>query len=153
MSSAQPDLSRPAVDASRPPRRRRRPFGLYMILILLSLQAITGVLLTVALGIGMIFEPGTLWPALAPDLLDAVLPFILMLVTGVVLVGLWRYRTWGWYGMMLLLAYYTASDAIAYFAGQVAPISMLFNVVMVFYLNQREVRDLFEQTAAGEVVP
>lgn len=149
MNSAQSEMPAASASVASMPRRRR-PFGLYMILVLLSLQAITGFAVTALLGIGIFFDPGTVWTAIQPELVDLVLSLLLIPVTAVVLVGLWRYRTWGWYGMMLLLAYYTASDAIAYFSGRLEPVSMFFNVLMVFYLNQREVRDLFEQTAVTE---
>jgi hypothetical protein len=53
--------------------------------------------------------------------------------------------------MMLLLAYWLASDLIGYFLGTASFVTMMLNVLMVFYLNQREVRDLFEAPAASEI--
>ena len=67
-----------------------------------------------------------------------------MLVATVIVVGLWRYRLWAWYGVLLLLAYWMATDAIAYFRDAPDYFSMVLNVALVFYLNQLEVKELFE---------
>jgi hypothetical protein len=138
---AQPEL------ASAP---RRRPFGLYAILILLSLQALLGVVVVVALSLGFTVAAAETWAAIAPSGWGLFESVILMLVVAVVVVGLWRYRLWAWYGMMLLLAYWMATDAIGYFRGAPEYFSMLLNVVMVFYLNQREVRELFDPQSQQE---
>ncbi|MFO7634297.1 MAG: hypothetical protein R6W76_17240 [Caldilinea sp.] len=153
-------MNSPRLDATESPapatadpssRRNRRPFGLYMILILLTLQGLIGVLLTSVFGLGLLLLPGETWAEYDVQLFELIEPLILLLITLVVLVGLWRYRAWGWYGMMLLLAYWMATDAIGYFTGSPAFGSMLLSVAMVFYLNQREVRDLFDTTVAGKV--
>ena len=138
----------PAVPMPDPhSQRRRRPFGLYMILILLTLQGVLGAFLALLFGFSLAVSPGEFFDAMGPVLADFIVPFALMLIALVVAIGLWRYKPWGWYGMMLLLAYWMASDAIAYFGGAPDYVSMVLNVAMVFYLNQREVRDLFETTA------
>jgi CDP-diglyceride synthetase len=147
MSSMQLDRQRPKPD------RVRRPFGLYMILILLTVQALLGVLLTAIFGIGAFVDAAEFWSLFTSDMLDVIVPIAVLLITLVVAIGLWRYRSWGWYGMMLLLAYHMATDAYAYFTGKQEPLLMLLNVVMVFYLNQREVRVLFEEPAAGKGIP
>ena len=147
-----PHLSQDAPQPDGTPQaagRRKRPFGLYMILLLLMIQALLGLVLATILALGMAVNPDEFWTTVGPELYDV--PFVLMAITAVVLVGLWRYRMWGWYGIMLLLAYYTATDAIGYFVGEPDYVSMLLNVAMVFYLNQREVRDLFAEPAAREV--
>ncbi len=46
--------------------------------------------------------------------------------------------------MLLLLAYWMATDAIAYFREAPDYFSMVLNVALVFYLNQLEVKELFE---------
>ena len=127
------------------PGRRKRPFGLYMILILLTLQGLLGAVLAILFGLGVAVAPGEMLDAVGPLLADLIVPFALMLITLVVAVGLWRYKPWGWYGMMLLLAYWMATDAIGYFTGKPDYVSMVLNVAMVFYLNQRDLRDLFER--------
>ena len=146
MQSFDSDLpATPAPDqpglASAP---RRRPFGLYAILILLSLQALWGVLLIAFISLGFTVAAADMWAEIARSGWGLPESVILMLAVVIVVVGLWRYRLWAWYGMMLLLAYWMATDAIGYFRGAPDYLSMVLNVVMVFYLNQREVRDLFE---------
>ena len=147
MSSSPPVQSE---QPTPPPRaRRKRPFGLYMILILLTLQGMLGAFLALLFGLSLAIAPGEFFDTLGPVLVELVVPFALLLITLVVAIGLWRYKAWGWYGMMLLLAYWMATDAIAYFAGDPDYVSMVLNVAMVFYLNQREVRDLFAAPAAS----
>lgn len=124
--------------------RRRRPFGLYAILVLLSVQTVLGVLLAAFLGLGMTVAPADMWAIMAPQSWSLLKSLVTMLATAVVVVGLWRYRPWAWYGMMLLLAYWMASDAVGYFRGTPEYVSMALNVIMIFYMNQREVRVLFE---------
>mgnify|MGYP003383673822 CR=1 FL=1 len=144
------DSPTPAT-SGRPLQRGRRPFGLYMILILLTLQGLIGVLATSLFGLGLVLLPSEIWSEYDLQLFGLLEPILLLLATIVVVIGLWRYRAWGWYGMMLLLAYWMASDAIGYFTGNPDYGSMLLNVAMVFYLNQREVRELFDAPVTGEV--
>jgi len=151
MTSKQLTIAEPPAPAAPPIKRGRRPFGLYMILILLTLQALVGVFATFFFGLGLLLLPGETWAELNITVIDLLEPITLLVITLVVVIGLWRYRAWGWYGMMLLLAYWMATDAIAYFTASPEYASMLLNVVLVFYLNQREVRDLFETSVADEV--
>lgn len=124
--------------------RRRRPFGLYAILVLLSVQTLLGVVLAAFLGIGMTVAAADIWAVMAPQAWSLLESLGIMLATAVVVVGLWRYRLWAWYGMLLLLAYWMASDAVGYFRGTPEYVSMALSVAMIFYMNQREVRMLFE---------
>jgi len=122
-----------------------------MILILLTLQALVGVFATFFFGIGLVLLPGETWAELNITVIDLLEPITLLVITLVVVIGLWRYRAWSWYGMMLLLAYWMATDAIGYFTGTPEFGSMVINVAMVFYLNQREVRDRFATRLSSEV--
>jgi hypothetical protein len=121
-----------------------------MILVLLTLQGVAGVLVTSVIGLGLLLSSETR-TEISAYIFDFVEPLTLLLIVLVVVIGLWRYRAWGWYGMMLLLAYWMATDAINYFNGNPEYASMLLNVAMVFYLNQREVRELFAATNTSEV--
>lgn len=144
------DLPTPAT-AGRPPQRGRRPFGLYMILILMTVQGLVGVLATSMVGVGLLVLPGETWSELGLQPVELIEPLAVLIVVIVVVIGLWRYRAWGWYGMMLLLAYWMATDAVGYFTGTPQFGSMVINVAMVFYLNQREVRELFATPTTSEV--
>lgn len=150
--NANPPIQPAKMTASSPaPGRRKRPFGLYMILFLLTAQGLLGIFLALFVLFSLAVAPGDLLDAAAPELAQSIVPALLMLTTLVVAVGLWRYKSWGWYGIMMLLAFWTASDAIGYFTGTPDYVSMFLNVAMAFYLNQREVSDLFEQPAPAEV--
>lgn len=155
------DVMNPShLDATTPPtaappaatsQRRRRPFGLHMILILLTLQGVIGVLATSAFGLWLVLLPGEVWARSLLELFKILEPIAVLLGALIVAVGLWRYRGWGWYGMMLLLAYWMATGLVEYFTGSPDYIAMVLNVMMAFYLNQREVRDLFTATIARGV--
>jgi hypothetical protein len=81
-----------AAPAEPAPAPRRRPFGLYAILVLMSVQALLGVTIFGLLGVGFAVAAADFWRALSPDLWSLVEPLIVMLAVAVVVVGLWRYR-------------------------------------------------------------
>ena len=99
------------------PAPRRRPFGLYAILILLSMQALLSVMAVALISLGLTVAAADIWAMVAPKGALLLESLGIMLAVAVVVVGLWRYRLWAWYGMMLLLAYWMATDAIGYFRG------------------------------------
>ena len=65
---------------------------------------------------------------------------LIIVLTAASIVGLWRYRTWGWSLALILSGMILAIDLGWWMAGQPRYPSMLLNVVAVFYLNQRDVR-------------
>ncbi|MCB9162796.1 MAG: DUF2127 domain-containing protein, partial [Caldilineaceae bacterium] len=130
-----------------PRGRRRRPFGLKAIMTLLVLQIIAGLLAILFFVIAMNLPPDI--PLDELDDLVLSMPFyvaqqsVLAVLRLVCLFGLWRLKRWAWFLMMLLLTYSMAVDIVAFFRGNPIYIAMLLNVAMVFYLNQREVQELF----------
>ena len=132
-----------------PQGRRRRPFGLKAIMTLLVLQIIAGLLAILFFVIAMNLPPDI--PLDELDDLVLSMPFyvaqqsVLAVLRLVCLFGLWRLKRWAWFLMMLLLTYSMAVDIVAFFRGNPIYIAMLLNVAMVFYLNQREVQELFER--------
>ena len=126
------------------PVPRRRPFGLYVIIVLLSLQALAGVFVAAAVILSLAAVSQDISISLTTNIWSVVETLVIMLVATVIVVGLWRYRLWAWYGVLLLLAYWMATDAIAYFRDAPDYFSMVLNVALVFYLNQLEVKELFE---------
>ncbi len=123
-----------------PTGQARRPFGLKAIMSLLIFRLLgQGMLVTLAF---------TTQNAGDFDLTRTELAFLafngfqwlLMLIT---LIGLWRLRRWAWYLLMALFALSMTADILFYFRGEPSFVSMLLNVIMVFYVNQREVRQLF----------
>lgn len=142
----------PSVPKLPPPpqavhlNRERHPFGLRAIIALLILQIVTSII-TIAgywyynpqwLTVAMSSVEHAKW-FLYVGLLHPVL--IIARVTAII--GLWRRRPWAWFLTMALLTYAMASDIYFYFQGEFSYLSMTLNVVTVFYLNLREVQELF----------
>lgn len=137
--------------APQPPQRLRRPFGLKAIIVLQVLQALFGVSLFVLYTLSI--------PELRAELDQDVIALLRLPVTvylllgilrGVTAFGLWRYRRWAWVLTMTLLAFSMAMDISAYVRGRPVYFSMFANVLLVFYLNQREVQKLFVAPAVEQ---
>ena len=60
-----------------------------------------------------------------------------------VAIGLWRLQRWAWIIMMIQLGVSMSVNLWLYFNGNPAYLPMLFQVIMVFYLNQTEVQQAF----------
>lgn len=129
--------------------RLRRPFGLKAIIALQLAQFAFGVFVFILFTLTI--------PDLQADLdqdaaallrLPVTFYLILGLLRGLTAIGLWRYRRWAWVLTMTLLAASMAMDAAAFFRGRPYYFSMLVNVLLVFYLNQREVQQLFVVSTA-----
>jgi uncharacterized membrane protein len=148
---------------SIPNKPARRPFGLNAIIVLQLLTVLVSGLLLVAAGLAIWVTYGAAqavgavadftadytadytadFTLYAVDVLALVLVFVVNLVCAI---GLWRRRRWAWYLTMLQLGAFMLADLYSYFTN--SPVrdyawSMLLNVMMVFYLNQRDVRALF----------
>ena len=135
------DSTGPRGVASESPRR---PFGLKVIIILQLAQALFGVFVFVLFTLNL--------PELRAELdqdvtmllrLPVTLYLLVGLLRGITAIGLWRYRRWAWVLTMTLLAVSMAQDTMAFFRGRPFYFSMFVNVLLVFYLNQREVQALF----------
>lgn len=123
--------------------RMRRPFGLKAIIVLQIVQAIASVAVIVFYWIVLPrveHDPSidvNFWQiSNLSYILLAPLRFFAAL-------GLGRLRRWAWVLTMTLIAYSMAMDAIAFFHDRPLYFSMVLNVILVFYLNQREVQELF----------
>ncbi len=122
--------------------RRTRPFGILAITFLLTLQALGLALLLLlfaAIASGVLPLPASA----GRESLPPYLALIELIPTAGAAIGLWRGRRWAWYLTMLLLAATMSFDIWDYLHGRPSYLSMLLNVLMVFYLNQQEVRSLF----------
>lgn len=120
---------------------RRRPFGVTVIICLqvLSMLAAGLYLLAVfAMLAGYIeVDEATLG-------LDNIAWSMLQVLLGLfVIYGLWRLRRWAWFIIMVDLGISMSFDIYSFFYGEPNYSSMLFNVLMVFYLNQRDVQNAF----------
>jgi uncharacterized membrane protein (DUF2068 family) len=130
-------------------KTRRRPFGLNAIITiqLLTMLGSATVLTLVTFALVMAQRMGELEHLdlkLTP--VDVATLVLTLVVNGVCAVGLWRRQRWAWFLTMLQLGAFMVSDLYSYFTNSPPATyawSMLLNVFMVFYLNQREVQAIF----------
>jgi hypothetical protein len=128
---------------------RRRPFGVIVVVVLLVLSA------AFHLSAGLGAPAGTASSAVASE--AGVLPGLELLpaiaaslsaaaVTLLAAVGLWRLRRWAWVLVMLIVGLRMAENLWQYvMLGDRPYVEMLGDVLIVFYLNQREVQRAFER--------
>ena len=130
------------------PRRRKRPFGLYAVLVLLALQGPSLIASRdqVRYGLGRMVPAGQDAGQVAE-----ILGILLALIVLVLVVGLYRLRRWAWVGTMIFVGVGLTLGIIQYLRDQPLYGTMLLNVFIVFYLNQRDVQDLFERRRPREL--
>ena len=68
-----------------------------------------------------------------------------------VIVGLWRLKRWTWVTTMIFVGIGLTLGIIQYLRDQPLYGTMLLDVFIVFYLNQRDVQDLFERRRPREL--
>jgi len=153
-SALEPDSAVPAAPlppASPAPARRdpsvRRPFGLYVLAVLLVIKS--GVILALVFGVRL-SDDNPIRHALqvSPELAGFIQT--MALATGVLValsallagsaVGLVLLRRDGWLMAMVLTGLFVAADIVGFYSGQVSYLWMALNIATVFYLNQAEVR-------------
>jgi hypothetical protein len=125
------------------PSPRKRPFG---VTVIITVQLISIVILGLDF---FVFQTDYTLPFIFPGLsqslplsgsLMAVLIFELVLI-----VGLWRLKRWAWFLLMIQLGASMVASLWAYLHNTNPYVYMLLNVIMVFYLNQRDVQRAFER--------
>jgi hypothetical protein len=124
-------------------RPRKRPFGVSVIIFMLLLYILlfcNSLLSLFKMPFGEftldIFQ--TVNPTYTPVLL------ILVILMGLVLiVGLFQLQRWAWVLVMVLTGLRMLFDLWGYFYGNYSFLSMVINIIIVFYLNQREVQRAF----------
>lgn len=134
------------AEGSKPASDRRRPFGLYAIITLILVNA---VLITldvsrsyVSLGLEFGLERPTL-PGLDDVEVDRLLRLLIAGAWFIVAVGLWALRRWAWTALMIMVGIALGEGLLLYMRGEPRYVIMLFNVLTVFYINQRSVQHLF----------
>jgi hypothetical protein len=75
----------------------------------------------------------------------------LSLIVLVLIVGLWRLKRWAWVGTMIFVGLGLTVGIVQYLRDQPLYGTMLLNVFIVFYLNQRNVQDVFERRRPREL--
>jgi len=79
----------------------------------------------------------------APTLTDNLMLVLELVLSLLSVYGLWRMQRWAWFITMLDLGLSMSIGLYSYYYGDPDYWTMFFNVVMVFYLNQREVQNAF----------
>jgi hypothetical protein len=86
---------------------------------------------------------------LNPTQILAVLAIELIILLTIA-IGLWRLQQWAWFLLMIWVGIQMFFDLMAYFYVREIHASMLISVIIVFYINQREVKKAFTgKTLAG----
>jgi uncharacterized membrane protein (DUF2068 family) len=130
------------------PQKRKRPFGVNAIIVLSTLSVLYSITLATLMGVGVFLVEGGLaeMPYLARLELARWL-MIYLIATSVVqvaiIIGLWRLRRWGWFLVMLHTGVGLFLNIWAYFHSRPNYFAMLASVLIVLYLNQREVQQAF----------
>jgi hypothetical protein len=127
---------------------KRRPFGLYLII---ALQLVVAILLVLALlgekTIAIYLKLLVQNPIFYTWFGWVLIGFLLLAV-----LGLWILKRWGWILTMILTGLGLGFSIWSYFQGSPHYISMVLYLVIVFYLNQRDVQYPFLQSNNSEGV-
>lgn len=121
--------------------RRKRPFSVYVIIVMLILQILGNSVDVIRVRLGL--NPLIL-PNLDHHLYVTVLNSAVVIVVLGVCLGLFLLRRWAWTAAMILIGVSLIYNIIHYLGGGQPYISMLIDVISVFYLNQRNVQAAFE---------
>jgi len=129
--------------------RRKRPFGVIVLVVLQLLLVVSQVL-------GWAWSPIQMGGLLRFGQMTSAFLFcsalIGILITLVVAAGLWFLKRWAWFLVMLQLGVRMLVLLRLYYSGQPQYVEMLLSVLTVFYLNQREVQRAFERSPEAEEV-
>ena len=129
-------------------RPRERPFGVSVIIFMLILYTL---LLAIILFASFTFKvpPGELdlWiMGINNPTIIRVLFVVIAALEISIAVGLWRMQRWAWVLIMIQTGLVMVSDLWGYFHEHPSYISMLISVIIVFYLNQRDIQRAFSGT-------
>ena len=59
-------------------------------------------------------------------------------------IGIWTLRRWAWVALMIVVGMALGEGILRYFGREPRYLTMLLNVLIVFYLNQRSMQRLFK---------
>lgn len=140
-----------AVDLRQAPRR---PFGVYVLTLLMLLAILNASLEIIRVRTGLsgfwagfdeFFRSRTGLVAMIDHFIDD--PTLIQIADGIVIaiwvaiiIGLWLLQRWAWLALMILTGVSLTFSLVRYFEGQPNYLGMLINVVIAFYLNDRSVQ-------------
>jgi hypothetical protein len=134
------------------PVQEARPIGIYVVVALLVLrvpQLLAGLLPTTGDGIFGWFGDVSFIPPYPVEtpvgLVVRVVAVLLLVATVVAIVGMLRRAHWGWTMAIATTGFVLALDLGWWVSGEPRYIGMATSALCVFYLNQRDVRIVFEE--------
>ncbi len=130
-------------------KKGRRPFGINAIIFLLALLVLNS-------GVDAIRAFTGLAPYTFPDsgaLAILIMNVVFLIICAVLAAGLWQMHDWGWYVAMIASGLNLFFSIWRHFNGGQPYVNMFFVVVIVFYLNQREVKAAFRSVGEAEGKP
>jgi len=120
-------------------KAKRRPFGLYLIIVL---QLVGAILLALSL-LGEKTIATYLKVLVQNPIFYGWFGWVLIGFLLLAVLGLWMLKRWGWILTMILTGIGLSYSIWSYFQGNPHYIPMLIYLVIVFYLNQRDVQSPF----------
>ncbi len=128
-----------------PTTRPKRPFGVYAIIVLQLLRALSVSFVVLPFVQDL---PSTIAKNLENQ--NAFIVAISLIIAGnlVVCIGLFLLKRWAWIAVMILIGSNLLFSLWLYWNGTAPFIDMLIDVVSVFYLNLRNVQAAFEPRSA-----
>lgn len=130
----------------------KRPFSITIIGVVILLQ---GVFFTAVAGFVLGNVSAVLFHWLPPDTINTLPTYsqreLLFVVVALVMgicclvssVGVLRLRSWAWLMAMIVQGINLAAELVSYLQGTVGYFNMLVSVIIVLYLNQRDVQRAF----------
>jgi hypothetical protein len=119
---------------------RKRPFGIAAVtLLLLLLAAVIGL----EVRRGRLDLPWQFPPQVPRAATIQMLGYAVTALLVLIAAGMWRLRRAAWVGTMLLVGFLMVIELVWYARGNPRYHIMILCVLIVFYLNQRQVQGLF----------
>jgi hypothetical protein len=145
------------METADTPRAEARPLGIYIVVGLLVLRALQ---LIGSLLQGSSFEVvdwlGTVsfippYPMGTPvGIVVRIMVAILLLATLIAIVGMLRHQPWGWTMAIVTTGLILLLNLGWWLGGEPRYLGMAVNAIGVLYLNQRDVRIVFEEPEGAE---
>ncbi len=132
-------------------RPRKRPFGISVIIFLLVVNVLfLGIALFAFVQVPMGEIIFWILRIDNPAIIN-IFFLIVILFEASIAIGLWRLQRWAWVLIIIQVGLSMLSDLWGYFSGYSSYMTMLINVIIVFYLNQREVQRAFSGTKVSGI--
>lgn len=129
-------------------RVRRRPPGLYMVCLLLTISVVYNALDAYSVFNG---RPSLQYPSLVDTNFRYGIDAFRIILSALCIAGLLSGQRWAWHLTMLLMGFQLFIGVWAYFLGRPPYLSLLVNALSVLYLNLRSVQDFFKTPEPGLV--